>query len=78
MDDITKAELKHIIRISLAVGGLDNAVWWIQRNAEISLGHEPDWNSNKVAWIKWFRSMTGCELIVAKNVGERKYGAKGD
>ena len=43
------------------------------RLLSINEGEEPDWRDDKVAWIKWYRKVHGCDLKTAVEAGRKLF-----
>lgn len=75
----TRRELERLMKIAAVVGGLESAVSWLSDRLEV---HEPEpesgvpweaWNADKVAWVKWYRSVHGASLKEAVDEGRRRH-----
>jgi len=69
----TRAELIRLMRIGKAVGGLENAILWIEKNGQVTDIREPSWFTDKVPWLKWYRNLSGCSLKDAVEEGKRRF-----
>ncbi len=43
------------------------------RILSINEGKEPDYHSDKIAWIKWYRKNHGCDLKTAVDAGKELF-----